>query len=207
MAFSRSKPPAIDDSEPLAAGVAARPGDPDRDIIHLVRTGDRRAALQILMGRHGRTVYRYCREALHDATLADDVLQQVFIQAYRDIAAFAGRATVRTWLFAIARHRVLDAAKSRSRAHAHLEDDDTADTPDPSPPPDERLDDALRLDALVGCVSVLAEAARTAVLLHYQQGFTFEEMAVICGEKPGTLQARVARALKALRACIAARTS
>jgi DNA-directed RNA polymerase specialized sigma24 family protein len=54
---------------------------------------------------------------------------------------------------------------------------------------------------------VLAEAARTAVLLHYQQGFTFEEMAVICGEKPGTLQARVARALKALRACVEARTS
>ena len=44
MAFSRSKPPAIDDSEPLAAGVAARPGDPDRDIIHLVKTGDCRAA-------------------------------------------------------------------------------------------------------------------------------------------------------------------
>jgi len=206
MAFSRSKPPAIDDSELLAPGVTARPGDPDRDIIHLVRTGDRRSALHILMRRHGRMVYRYCREALHDATLADDVLQQVFIQAYRDVGTFAGRATVRTWLFAIARHRVLDAAKSRSRAHAHLEDDDAADTPDPSPPPGERLDDALRLEALVGCVGVLGEAARTAVLLHYQQGFSFEEMAVICGEKPGTLQARVARALKALRACIEART-
>jgi DNA-directed RNA polymerase specialized sigma24 family protein len=47
---------------------------------------------------------------------------------------------------------------------------------------------------------------RTAVLLRYQQGFTFAEMARICGEKPGTLQARVARALPLLRAWIEAQT-
>ena len=42
----------------------------------------------------------------------------------------------------------------------------------------------------------------TAVVLRYQHGFTFEEMAVICNEKPGTLQARVSRALPLLRACV-----
>ena len=51
----------------------------------------------------------------------------------------------------------------------------------------------------------LAEPARTAVLLHYQQGFTFEEMAEICDERPGTLHARVSRALPVLRARIEAR--
>jgi DNA-directed RNA polymerase specialized sigma24 family protein len=43
----------------------------------------------------------------------------------------------------------------------------------------------------------LGEPARTAVLLHYQQGLTYEEMVVVCDEEPGTLQARVARALRA----------
>ena len=182
------------------------PVDPDLDILEIVATGDLSAALKLMMRRHGRGVYRYCREALHDATLADDVHQQVFIEAHRDLATFARRSTLRTWLFAIARHRVLDAAKSRKRAEAHLEDDDTADTPDPSPPPADRLDEAVLGAALVACVGKLPERTRTALLLRYQQGFTFEEMAEICREKAGTLQARVTRALQVLRTCIEART-
>src|SRR5262245_14618748 len=96
----------------LGAGLASR-GDPDGDIVELIQRGDLRSALTSLMRRHGVAVYRYCREELHDRTLADDVHQQIFIQAYRDLMRFAGRSTLRTWLFAIARHRVLDAAKSR----------------------------------------------------------------------------------------------
>jgi RNA polymerase sigma-70 factor (ECF subfamily) len=45
-----------------------------------------------------------------------------------------------------------------------------------------------------------------AVLLRYQEGFSFEEMGRICRERPGTLQQRVARALPVLRACIEKRT-
>jgi len=179
--------------------------DPDRDILDLVSV-DRTRALVLLMQRHGRAVFRYCRHALHDSTLAADVQQQVFIQAHRDLPRFRARSTVRTWLFAIARHRVLDAAKSRDRNDAHIEDDDDADVPDPSPPPDEQIDDAALCAAVVACVGELAEPARTAVLLHYQQGFTYEEMAVICRERAGTLQARVQRALRSLRRCVEHRT-
>jgi RNA polymerase sigma-70 factor (ECF subfamily) len=177
-------------------------GDPDQDILELIARGDLGGALEALMRRHGRAVYRYCREALHDPTLADDVQQQVFIQAYRDLPKVRGGSMLRTWLFAIARHRVLDAAKSRGRAYAHIEDDELADTPDPSPPPDQQIDDAVMLEALLGCVAALPEGSRTAVLLRYQQGFTFEDMAEICREKAGTLQARTARALMLLRGCL-----
>jgi len=189
--------------------------DPDRDIVRLItRDGggtrvaaNRTAALRALMRRHGAAVYRYCREELHDATLAEDVHQQIFIQAHRDMATFAGRSTLRAWLFAIARHRVLDAAKSRRRALAHIEEDDAADATDPTPPAGQRLDDLRLRQALIACVARLGAHVRTAILLRYQQDFTFEEMAEICGARPGTLQARVARALPLLRACIAARTA
>lgn len=186
--------------------VSARAEDPDRDIVNLVSAGNLDAALRTLMRRHGTAVFRYCREELRDATLADDVHQHVFIQAHRDLLRFAGRSTVRTWLFAIARHRVLDAAKARRRAQAHIEDDDTADPTDLTPAAGEQIDDVRLREALVACVDKLGDHMRTAVLLRYQQGFTFEEMAEVCGEKPGTLQARVVRALPRLRACIEART-
>lgn len=179
--------------------------DDDGDIVALIRT-DRHEALRRLMIRHGTAVYRYCREQLHDPTLADDINQQIFIEAYRDMHRFAERSTLRTWLFAIARHRVLDAVKARRRASAHIEEDDTADTPDPTPPPGDQLDDARLQEALIDCMLGLGDHVRDAVLLHYQQGFSYEEMAALCSEKAGTLQARVARALPALKACIQQRT-
>lgn len=196
----------VDDPE-LVKGVAmARGEDPDRDIVQLIDRGDLTAALTSLMQRHGTAVYRYCREELHDRTLADDVHQQVFIQAHRDLRRFGGRSTLLTWLFAIARHRVLDAAKSRRRAQAHIEEDDTADAVDPTPPPDERLDDARLQLTLIRCLRKLGEHVRGVLVLRYQQGLTFDDLAVIYGEKPGTLQARVARSLPVLRRCIEART-
>jgi RNA polymerase sigma factor (sigma-70 family) len=158
------------------------------------------------MERHGTAVYRYCREALHDATLADDVQQQVFIEAFRDLPRFTRRSSVRTWLFAIARHRVLDAAKARRRAQSHIEGDDATGVPDPRPPPSERIDDGRLRAALVACLDKLRESVRIALLLRFQQGFTFEDMAEVCREKPGTLQAQVTRALPILRTCIEERT-
>jgi RNA polymerase sigma-70 factor (ECF subfamily) len=187
---------------PRAATLGA---DPDFDVLGLVGSGDLTRALRRLMQRHGADVYHYCREGLRDAALADDVHQQVFIEAFRDLPRFRGCSTVRIWLFTIARHRVLDAAKARRRAQAHIEEADTTETPDPGPLLGESLDDARLQEALVASLGELRDDARTAVLLHYQQGFTFEEMARICGERSGTLYARVARALPQLRARIESR--
>lgn len=180
--------------------------DPDYGVIAMIRAGERDAAITALMRRHGVAVYRYCREALRDPTLADDVHQQVFVQAHRDLARFHCRSSLRTWLFAIARHRVLDAAKSRRRRNAHLETGDVPETPDPMPAPGERLDDARMLRALAAAMATLSEPMRTALLLRYQHGFSFEDMAAICNERAGTLQARVARALPRLRALLTAST-
>lgn len=182
--------------------------DPDADVLELVEQGKRDAALRILMQRHGRAVYRFCRESLDDAARADDVHQRVFIDAHRDLSSFARRSLVRTWLFAIARHRVADEIKAHSRALRHIDPDgdESLEPLDPTPSPDERLDDARLREALAECVKALAPEIREAVLLRYQQGLTFEDMAEIYLEKPSTLQARVARAVDKLRVCIARRT-
>jgi RNA polymerase sigma-70 factor (ECF subfamily) len=185
----------------FAPVLAARTGrvDRDDDLIALVRSGDVRGALHGLMRRHGHAVYCYCRQALHDATLADDVHQQTFIEAYRDLPRFAGRSTLRVWLFGIARHRVLDAVKRRRRAQHKVQDANTLDLPDHRPSPAESLDETRLQQVLIAVLGELEEPTRTAILLRYQQGFTFEEMAQICHEKAGTLNARVVRALRHLR--------
>ena len=182
-------------------GLGAR-SDPDADVLALLDGGDIEGAARQLMRRHGTDVYRYCRIGLHDAQLAEDVHQQVFIDVFRALGSFEGRSSVRAWLFTIARNRMLDAAKARRRARARLVEAEPGDPPDPRPSPAELLDDRRLDQALAACLAELDEPARTAVLLRYQQGFTFEEMAAICREKAGTLAARVSRALPRLRELI-----
>jgi RNA polymerase sigma-70 factor, ECF subfamily len=179
--------------------------DSDDDVIGLVERGELRTALHHLMKQHRAHVYRFCRAALCDPVLADDVCQQIFIQAFRDLPQFKGRSKIRIWLFAIARHRVLDAARARRRAQAHQQDSPAMDPPDPRVSPAESLDEMRLREALVDSLERLDDAVRSAVLLRYQQGLTFQEMAAICREKPGTLAARVTRALPLLRADIESR--
>ena len=182
------------------------PTDPDSEVLDLIAKGDMTGALRLLMKRYGTSVYRYCREQLHDATLADDVHQQVFIEVYRDLPKFRRQSTIRTWLFAITHNRVHDAVRSRNRTKSRFEPGDLTNTPDPRPPPGERIDDARLHEALVFCLERLSELVRATLLLRFQQGFTFEEMAKVCGKKSGTLQAQVTRVLPELKDCIERRT-
>src|SRR5215831_9138003 len=139
----------------VSAGPPDRDDDPDRDVVGLVARHDMTGALRCLMQRHGASVYRYCREALRDAVLAEDVQQQVFMAAFLDLPKFSGRSKVRTWLFAIARHRVLDAVKSRRRAQSHVEPENAAELPDPKPLAGESLDDERLHSALIECLGKL----------------------------------------------------
>jgi RNA polymerase sigma-70 factor, ECF subfamily len=182
--------------------------DPDQDIRDLIGAGKLDAALELLMKRHGNAIYRYCREALRDPTLADDVQQKVFFVAYRDLDTYAGRSFLRAWLFGIAHYRVLDAAKSRSRNRTRIVDPgELPDIPDRAPGVDQRIDEGRLIQALQVCMGKLAERIRSCVLLRYQQGLTFEQMSRVLEEKPGTLQARVSRAMRQLRQCIETQTA
>jgi RNA polymerase sigma-70 factor (ECF subfamily) len=158
------------------------------------------------MRAYGAAVYRYCRLMIGDATRADDVHQQVFVEAHRDLQRYAGRSSLKSWVFGIARHRCLDAIKSDRRWTDRHEPESPNEHVDPTPLAGDAIDDARLVDALARCLDTLAPATRMAVLLRYQEGFSFEEMGRICRERAGTLQQRVARALPVLRACIEKRT-
>lgn len=176
----------------------------DGDVLDLLERRDERGALTALMARYGVPVYRFCRQMLRDETLADDVHQQVFVQAYRDLPRFERRSALRTWLFGIARHRCLDAIKIEGRRGRRFPLEDEAGEDDASAGPSvvDRIAAAEMADALEHCLDELAPATKSAVLLRFREGLGFDEMAVLADEKAGTLQARVARALPVLRKCL-----
>ena len=178
-------------------------GDLEREVLRALDRADRDKALSLLMQGYGRPVYRYCRRMLADAELTDDVHQLVFVQAYEGLRSFGRRSSLRTWLFGIAHNRCLDALKiGRRRQRRFSLTDELPETPEPAATVEEKLTERSRAWGLSRCLQALAPRIREAVLLRYQQEITYEEMARLTGERPATLQARVARALPVLRRCL-----
>ena len=173
------------------------------EILSAMERGDHTAALRLLMRDYGTAVYRYCRQMVEEEDLADEAHQMTFVQAYEGLPKFAGRSSLRTWLFGIARHRCLDLVKiNRRRRKRFPLMDELPDQPAPEETAEESLAARSRLSALGQCLRELAPHVRTAVLLRFQQGVTYEEMSRLEGERPATLQARVVRALPVLRRCL-----
>lgn len=193
------------DTTLAAARDASSAVDRDSDLRALVLRGEFAVALPCLMQRYGRAIYRYCRQQLRDRALADDVNQQVFIQAFRDLPAFRGRGTLRSWLFRIAHNRAIDAARARSRSPAPAPEGAAAEIADPRLLPDEACDERRLHAALEATLAELPLRLRSAILMRFHHGMSFEEMAPIFGEKSGTLSARVMREMPRLRERIEAR--
>jgi RNA polymerase sigma-70 factor (ECF subfamily) len=182
------------------SSVAKIPVSPEEAAHEALAGGDRDEALAILMGEFGVQIYRHCRQVVGDDALAADVQQTVFVQAYRDLPHFSGRSSFRTWLFAIARHRCLDAVKTERRRHRRfLLGRVLADRPDMRPGARETLERHADAQAVDRALATLRPEVRIAVLLRYHEDMSYEEMSQICSERPATLQARVARALPKLR--------
>jgi RNA polymerase sigma factor (sigma-70 family) len=178
----------------------------DSEILQALDAKDYRRALRLLMAAYGDSVYSYCGRILGKVPQVDDVHQLVWIQTFDALPTFARRSSLRTWLFGIANHRCLDAIKAYRRLQKRVVADGTKlpDAPPPHTPSAERkLDHAIVAGALDDCLSRLPTSIRMALLLRFHEGFTFEEMSTMTNEKPGTLQARVSRAMPLLRDCLA----
>ena len=117
----------------------------------------------------------------------EDVTQEVFLEAYRSWSRYRGEALRSTWLYAIARHRALDARKRARFRLPHVEPSDLL----PAPPRD--ADQQL---AVARAVERLPETYRTLLYLYYWQGCGVDEIAEFTGMPSGTVKSYLARARK-----------
>lgn len=177
---------------------------PEDDVDAAVANGDLQGAFALLMTHYGDQVYRYAFAVLADAALAEEVRQQAFVEAYRDLPRFAGRSPVRAWLLKIVRNRCLDAAKASRRWNLRFKNELAAEPELDEPELGHQLDRQRIARLVEPCLGKLAPAAREAVVLRYQQELSYDEVAAIVGDRPGTVQQRVARALPVLRRCVEA---
>jgi RNA polymerase sigma-70 factor (ECF subfamily) len=135
-----------------------------------------------------------------DATLAEDVLQDAFLGAWRHAARYAeGRGSVKTWLLAIVHHRAVDAVRRRRPTAALPETEDVA--PPALTLPDVWGEVSADLDAetVRGALDTLPDAQREAIELAYFGGLTQQEIADRTGAPLGTVKGRMRLGLLAMR--------
>jgi len=161
--------------------------DPDAALMLRVKRGDR-AAFAVLVDKYKQPVMNFVFRSLRDEIEAEDLAQNVFLQAWKSRGRYRQTAKFSTWLFTIARNLCLNEIRRRSRhpaesieeEHAEHEDQPHRQYEDRSQmaPPEQLLQGELARkieEALAG----LPENQRTAILLCRQDELSYEEIAVI----------------------------
>jgi len=184
----------------LSGRVASSTDDADRDVLARVSNGEL-DALQDLYDRYRTMAYSIALRITADASLAEDVVQDAFLGAWRNAARYVeGRGSVKTWLLSIVHHRAIDAVRRR-RPTSELPE---AEAP---PPPALTLPDVwkevagnLDREAIAAALTTLSDVQREAIELAYFGGLTQIEIADRTGAPLGTVKSRVRLGLLAMRA-------
>jgi RNA polymerase sigma-70 factor (ECF subfamily) len=173
----------------------------DADRVVLVRLADGELdALEELYDRYKTMAYSIAYRITNDGTLAEDVVQEAFLGAWRNAARYIeGRGSVKTWLLSIVHHRAIDAVRRR-RPTTDLPD---ADLPPPAALtlPDVWAEVAAELDAetVQGALATLSDVQREAIELAYFGGLTQQEIADRTDTPLGTVKSRMRLGLLAMR--------
>ena len=173
--------------------------DADRDAIVRVASGEL-DALEELYDRYRTMAYSIALRITTDGALAEDVVQESFLGAWRNAARYVeARGSVKTWLLSIVHHRAVDALRRR-RPTTELPDREAVPPealtlPDVWPEVAGRL---LRLEILTALRS-LSDPQREAIELAYFGGLTQQEIAARTGAPLGTVKSRMRLGLLAMR--------
>lgn len=138
----------------------------------------------------------YLASLTWNPSLADDLLQETFLQIHRSRRTYMSPRPVQPWAFAIARHVFLMDRRVSAR-RARFESGQFEELPEiPVPPAMEQL--GTRAD-VQKALAQLGDERREAVLLHHIWGFSFGEIGAMLGIREGTAKLRAYRAIGSLR--------
>jgi RNA polymerase sigma factor (sigma-70 family) len=175
----------------------------DGQLVELVARRDA-GALEVLYERYGRPAYSLARRILTDETLAQDVVQEVFLSLWRNAGRFdAGRGTVATYLLSMTHHRAVDAVRREEKLRRFRTSDEALELePDPGARVEDEVELAERRAEVRAALAELPPAQREAVALAYFGGYTQREVAALVGVPLGTVKTRMAAGMRRLKTAL-----
>ena len=164
----------------------------DERLLESARGGDH-AAFTTLLRRHDDQMRALAWSVLRDRSAMDDVLQDAYLKAYRNLDRFRGDSRFSTWLHRIVYRTCLDHLRRRREVVGLVDDDDPPGPAGPQGDVDERL-------ALQQALETLDPETAAALVLVDRDGHSYEEAGVVLGIPAGTVASRLHRGRRALRA-------
>jgi RNA polymerase sigma-70 factor, ECF subfamily len=156
-------------------------------------------AFETIYKRHHRRVYSLCLRMVANATEAEDLTQEVFIQLFRKIGSFRGESAFTTWLHRLTVNHVLMHFRKRGvRLEKTTEEGEIGEIQDFLQAGAERPRFVDRI-ALDKAISELPPGYRTVFVLHDVEGFEHEEVANMLGVSVGTSKSQLHKARMRLR--------
>jgi RNA polymerase sigma-70 factor (ECF subfamily) len=166
----------------------------DLTIVTGLKAGDQ-GAMADLYDRYSSVVYAVALRVLGDTGAAEDVLQEVFLQLWRNPNSFnAARGSLASWLAVVTRNRAIDSLRKR-RPETDIEDVVLSVAPDLA----GAAELARAAEKVRGVMGTMAPAQRSALELAYWEGMSHSEIAEKTGEPLGTIKTRIRAGLIALR--------
>ena len=173
----------------------------DLELAKRCRSGDA-DAFEELYRQHSGRLYNLAFRMAGSAQEAEDLLQDVFLHAYRKLGSFRGDSSLGTWLYRLGMNQCLDYLRGRqvrmNQATDSIDEDGAAEPAAPMPATPVAVN---RMD-LERAIGRLPEGARAAFLLHDVEGFEHREVAKILGVSEGTSKSQVHKARMKLRAML-----
>jgi RNA polymerase sigma-70 factor (ECF subfamily) len=149
--------------------------------------------------RHAGAVFGLSRRLLNDATLAEEIVQEVFVRLWNDPDKFdPARGSLRSYLLAQCHGRSVDLLRSES-SRRRREEKDLRRTAEAGYDLEREVWDLALADHVREALDTLPEPERAAIRLAYLGGHTYREVAVMLDEPEGTVKSRIRSGLKRLR--------
>ena len=190
----------------IAVDAASRPLEtvPEAYLVRETLGGDRGAFAEIYR-RYSRRIYNLVHRMVSPAQEADDLTQEIFLQAYRNLSSFQGRSSFYTWIYKVASNTCLQFRKRlrRQRELAPLDAVPASEFSDyrmePARGPEREAERHQEMARVAAAIEHLPPAQRIAMVLGPIQGHTYEDMARILEVSPDVIKGRLHRARRSLQ--------
>lgn len=171
--------------------------------VEQAQTGDT-DAFRVLVERHSRPVFRLAYRMTGNQEDAEDVVQESFLRAYRQLGRFDNRSSFWTWLFRIAVNCALDLVRARKRRSEQTpmgEDqaDPVLELPATGPTPERIALSGEISERVAAAMEALSESERSAFVMRHFEGLSIEAISQTLGVQPGAAKHSVFRAVQKLR--------
>lgn len=165
------------------------------------------AAFETMYRRFEAKVYHYILSSIQDDAVARELLAEVMVAVWKGARTFKGESQVSTWIFGIARHKVLDALRKRTRHQSSMVALDQAMAlADPNDNPEHRAEQQDEADTVKAAMETLSQEHREVLYFAFYEELPYQDIATLIGAPVNTVKTRVFYAKQQLKRALEKRS-